>query len=48
MLLDRPQEPVTPERVVETERPTALRMARLHLRTGSLALARVELETLAG
>lgn len=31
-----------------TERPTALRLARLHLRTGSLALARVELETLAG
>ena len=30
------------------ERPAALRLARLHLRTGSLALARVELETLAG
>jgi hypothetical protein len=30
------------------DRPAALRLARLHLRTGSLALARVELETLAG
>jgi hypothetical protein len=29
-------------------RPTELRMARLHLRTGALALARAELETLAG
>jgi hypothetical protein len=33
---------------VDADRPTALRLARLHLRTGSLALARVELETLAG
>ena len=32
----------------DADRPTALRLARLHLRTGSLALARVELETLAG
>jgi hypothetical protein len=32
----------------DADRPTALRIARLHLRTGSLALARVELETLAG
>ncbi|MEO8230041.1 MAG: hypothetical protein ABI628_09810 [Chloroflexota bacterium] len=41
---DRPgtDEPIDPDR------PTALRVARLHLRTGSLALARVELETLAG
>jgi hypothetical protein len=30
------------------ERPVALRLARLHLRTGSYALARVELETAAG
>jgi hypothetical protein len=30
------------------ERPTELRLARLHLRTGLLALARAELETLAG
>jgi hypothetical protein len=30
------------------ERPTELRLARLHLRTGALGLARAELETLAG
>jgi hypothetical protein len=30
------------------ERPVELRLARLHLRTGSFALARVELETAAG
>ena len=30
------------------DRPVALRLARLHLRTGSYALARVELETAAG
>ncbi|MDQ2965800.1 MAG: hypothetical protein M3R57_08135, partial [Chloroflexota bacterium] len=37
-----------PEAPIDGDRPTALRMARLHLRTGLLALARVELETLAG
>lgn len=31
-----------------TDRPAALRLARLHLRTGGFALARAELETLAG
>src|SRR5688572_11499964 len=31
-----------------TDRPTDLRLARLHLRIGALALARAELETLAG
>lgn len=38
----------TAEESTRSERPTALRIARLHLRTGSLSLARVELETLAG
>ena len=31
-----------------TDRPVALRLARLHLRMGSLPLARAELESLAG
>ncbi len=38
-----PAEPIEP-----TERASELRLARLHLRTGSLGLARAELETLAG
>lgn len=46
---DRPGiDPLTPDRPDDADRPTALRLARLHLRTGSFALARVELETLAG
>lgn len=36
------------EPVGAAERSTELRLARLHLRTGSIALARAELETLAG
>ena len=34
--------------VAEDERPVAVRLAHLHLRLGSLALARAELESLAG
>ncbi len=37
-----------PADVPAEERPTALRLARLHLRMGSLPLARAELESLAG
>jgi hypothetical protein len=39
---------VTSGTVEPTERSAALRLARLHLRTGGFALARAELETLAG
>ncbi|MDP9483684.1 MAG: hypothetical protein M3P84_10735 [Chloroflexota bacterium] len=41
-------DPAGTDEPIAADRPTALRLARLHLRTGSLALARVELETLAG
>ena len=40
--------PEAPEAEPPPERPAELRLARLHLRTGSYALARVELETAAG
>lgn len=41
-----PTQPTAP--TAPTERASELRLARLHLRTGSLGLARAELETLAG
>lgn len=40
--------PATSASAELTDRPAALRLARLHLRTGGFALARAELETLAG
>jgi hypothetical protein len=40
--------PATSGNAQPTDRPAALRLARLHLRTGGFALARAELETLAG
>lgn len=40
--------PATSGTAQPIDRPAALRLARLHLRTGGFALARAELETLAG
>jgi hypothetical protein len=47
-LVDPPQAPAGEGREDDEGRPVALRLAGLHLRMGSLALARAELESLAG